>query len=1010
MNNPVKICVSMKSLLLLLAIANTCLSVAQIGVTELLLENQKEPKGIISNHPRMTWILSSDRRGSRQTAYEIRVASSEKGLKQGGDRVWNPGKISSEQSVHIRYNGDRLESGQTYFWQVRVWDNHNRNSGWSEVAQWQMGLLDPEQEFIAKWIIPGYEEDTVNRPSPYFRKEFPLNSGSAIKKATAYITSHGMYEAELNGQRVGDAFLSPGWTSYNTRLQYQMYDVTDQLAENNAIGIVLGNGWYRDYLAWGDRRDHYGEDIALLFQLEIEFEDGSSQRVISDESWVTTTGPILNSEIYDGEIYDARKELPGWSKPGYDTSAWVAAKERDFTKKTLIPTENEPIRKQETFSVIEVIETPEGDLVADFGQNLVGWVQLNYAGEAGQEIELQHTEVLDRDGNFYTENLRDADQRVTYILDGGPKRLLEPHFTFQGFRYVKIKGLNKDEIPNALTAIALYSDMPPTGSLSTSNELLNQLQHNIQWGQKGNFLDVPTDCPQRDERLGWTGDAQAFFRTAAYNMNVNNFFAKWLKDLSADQLENGSVPFVVPNVLGENSAGSAGWADAATIIPWESFVLYGDEELLRVQYPSMKQWVEYIRSQSTENLWNKGFHFGDWLFYRPNDDNDGKAAVTDKYLIAQSFYAYSTQLLLKAATVLGKTEDIQTYTQLLEELVAAYRREYLTPSGRLVSGTQTAYVLALQFDLLPEELRAQAAERLVENIKSYGYHLTTGFLGTPYLNHVLSRFGHQDIAYRLLMQDSYPSWLYPVTRGATTIWERWDGIKPDGSFQTPSMNSYNHYAYGAIGDWMYQNIGGIRAMEEGPGYKRFQLAVVPGASLSYAEARLETYYGSIKSAWKLENGLYKHHVQVPVNTTAELIMPFGTYESIKEGKSLLERAAGVNRLDDPDGKLRLQLEPGSYQFEAVVERDELRTGSMAGHYRFVSGFSSAMDISETDENTISVTSGDNTATYKVSGNDPMRFADTNDPGNTILFLKNAMGEIEGLQFNYGSQRFEAVKE
>lgn len=675
-------------------------------------------------------------------------------------------------------------------------------------------------------------------------------------------------------------------------------------------------------------------------------------------------------------------------------TAWVAAKERDFTKKTLVPTENEPIHKQETFNVIEVIETPEGDLVADFGQNLVGWVQLNYAGEAGQKIELQHTEVLDRDGNFYTENLRDADQLVTYILDGGPKRLLEPHFTFQGFRYVKIKGLNKDEIPNALTVIALYSDMPPTGSLSTSNDLLNQLQHNIQWGQKGNFLGVPTDCPQRDERLGWTDDAQAFFRTAAYNMNVNSFFAKWLKDLSADQLENGSVPFVVvPNVLGENSAGSAGWADAATIIPWESFVLYGDEELLRVQYPSMKQWVEYIRSQSTENLWNKGFHFGDWLFYRPNDDNDGKAAVTDKYLIAQSFYAYSTQLLLKAATVLGKTEDIQTYTQLLEELVAAYRREYLTPSGRLVSGTQTAYVLALQFDLLPEELRAQAAERLVENIKSYGYHPTTGFLGTPYLNHELSRFGHQDIGYRLLMQDSYPSWLYPVSRGATTIWERWDGIKPDGSFQTPSMNSYNHYAYGAIGDWMYQNIAGIRALEDGPGYKHFQVAVVPGAGITEAEGILTTYYGDIRSSWKLQNDLYRHSVQVPMNTTAEIIMPYGAFDEIREGRTGLGSAEGVQRLGDLNGKVRLQLLPGSHQFEIPVEPPAATLSSVDGNYRFVSGFSFSMEIKKLDERTISVTSGENTATYKVSDKDPLHYNDTADPANTLRFYGNNAGRF-----------------
>lgn len=983
---------------------------AQLRVTEVYVENKESPVGIATIHPQFSWKMATERRGGSQGAYEIRVATSEFDVKKSKDLVWSSGKVSSAQSVYVPYAGEALKSGKTYFWQVRVWDQDNRASKWSAPASWQMGLLNPASEFEARWIVPGYEEDTINRPSPYFRKEFTLSSGEPVSKATVFITAHGMYEAELNGKRIGDAYLTPGWTSYNQRLQYQMYDVTEQLAKDNAIGVVLGSGWYRDYLAWGDRRDHYGDDIALLFQLDIEFEDGSTQRIISDGSWVSGTGPILNSEIYDGETYDATLELTGWSTPGYSASGWVAALEGEFTKETLIPTENEPVRKQETFEVVEVVETPEGDLVADFGQNLVGWVQLNHAGNAGQKIELQHAEVLDKEGNFYTENLRDADQLVTYILDGGPERLLEPHFTFQGFRYVKVIGLSKEEIPGALNAVALYSDMAPTGTLTTSSELLNQLQRNIQWGQKGNFLDVPTDCPQRDERLGWTGDAQAFFRTAAYNMNVNNFFSKWLKDLVADQLPNGSVPFVVPNVLGENSAGSAGWGDVATIIPWESYLLYGDRRLLEEQYLSMRNWVEFIRSRSHENLWNTGFHFGDWLFYRPNDDNDGKAAVTDKYLIAQSFYACSTQLLLKAAKVLGKTEDIQTYTQLLEELVAAYRKEYLTPSGRLVSGTQTAYVLALQFDLLPENLRAQAAERLVENIKSYGYHLTTGFLGTPYLNHVLSRFGHKDIAYRLLMQESYPSWLYPVTQGATTIWERWDGIKPDGTFQTPGMNSYNHYAYGAIGDWMYQNIAGIRALEEGPGYRYFRLAVVPGGGLTSAEGHLETYFGTIRSSWKLADDTYAHQLSVPVNTIAELIMPFGTYETIQEGKTGLDRANGVRRLEDLDGKVRLELQPGSYHFHVPVDLEEISVGSINGHYRFVKGFSVAMDVARRDEAPTTITSGENASLFRASSGNPLHFIDTGDSGNSIQFHGNDNGEVEGLQFHYGSQQFEAVKQ
>ena len=892
---------------------------AQLTVQKTWVENRIDPLGVTAPHPRLTWALASDARGATQAAYQIQVAASPEALRQGKSLLWDSGRVESGESVHVAYGGPALQSGQACYWQVRTWDARGKRSGWGPVGHWQMGLLNPGEEFTAQWIGPGPEEDTLNRPSPYFRKEFRLDK--PVRSATAYITSHGIYEARINGQRVGDAYLTPGWTSYDTRLQYQMYDITGLLREGaNAVGALLGNGWYRDYLAWADSRDHYGKDISLLMQLDITYADGTTLRVGSDESWVTRTGPILNSEIYDGETYDSTRELDGWDSPGYDAGAWRPVQVGTFSKSNLIATENEPVRKHETFKPVAILTTPEGDVVVDFGQNLVGWVQLRLSGNRGQKVTLGHAEVLTKEGNFYTENLRAADQQATYILNGSTGQVLEPHFTFFGFRYVKVEGFT----PTAdnMTAIALYSDMEQTGSFTSSNPLLNQLQHNIQWGQRGNFLDVPTDCPQRDERLGWTGDAQAFFRTAAYNRNVNSFFSKWLKDLSADQLENGSVPFVVPNVLGPNASGSAGWADVSTIIPWEGYLLYGDRQLLENQYPSMKAWVEFIRSRSTDHLWNTGFHFGDWLFYRPHDDNDGRSAVTDKYLIAQSFYAYSTELLLKAARVLGKPDDIQAYARLLEDVKAAYRREYITSSGRLVSGTQTAYVLALQFDLLPEAQRAQAADRLVENIESYGYHLTTGFLGTPYLAHVLSRFGRADVAYRLLMQQSYPSWLYPVTMGATTIWERWDGIKPDGTFQVPSMNSYNHYAYGAIGDWMYQHIAGIQALEGGPGYRRFRVAATPGAGLERAEGRLKTYYGEIQSSWAFENGRYVQRVRVPVGTTAEFVMPYGTYQAILEGGRPLDQAKGVKRLPDQAGKVALELQSGTYSFEtpAAISR------------------------------------------------------------------------------------------
>jgi alpha-L-rhamnosidase len=459
--------------------------------------------------------------------------------------------------------------------------------------------------------------------------------------------------------------------------------------------------------------------------------------------------------------------------------------------------------------------------------------------------------------------------------------------------------------------------MQATGSFRCSDSLINQLQHNIQWGQKGNFLDVPTDCPQRDERLGWTGDAQVFSRTAAYNMNVNNFFSKWLKDVAADQFENGSVPFVIPNVLGKNAGGSTGWADVCTIIPWNMWLAYGDKKILQDQYSSMKAWVDYMTTNSVHDLWNKGFHFGDWLFYRPFDDNDGRSAVTDKYFIAQCFYARSTQLLVNAAKILGKGDDAKNYYDLLQRIKNAFLKEYVTPNGRLISGTQTAYVLALNFDMLPESLRQQTAEKLAENIKSYNNHLTTGFLGTPYLCHVLTRFGYDSVAYKLLFQKTYPSWLYPVTMGATTIWERWDGIKPDSTFEVPSMNSFNHYSYGAIGDWMYRVIAGIDVYEDAPGYKHIKIMPHPGGGLAYATADLKTYYGTISSHWKMDNANFELDVEIPANTRATVYIPSSSVESLKENNIAVSAVNAIKIVGKENSYVVVELGSGKYHFTSI---------------------------------------------------------------------------------------------
>jgi alpha-L-rhamnosidase len=903
-----------KIIFLFIALTAGSACYAQIKVQRPLTENQIDPISIDALSPRLSWQLSAgNKRDVVQTAYEIKI-------KHGGKLVWNSGKVISDQSVYIPYKGKKLLSGQKYYWQVRVWDNTGKASGWSESASWQMGLLTPA-DWKAKWITPGFAEDSMMRPSPLFRKAFSLTK--KIQSATAYITAHGLYEAQINGQRVGDAFLTPGWTSYNKRLQYQAYDVTALLQQGkNAVGAELGNGWYRGYIGYDPKPNLYGKDIALLFQLDITYTDGTIETITSDESWKSSTGPVRFAEIYYGATIDDRMQQKGWSASNFNDKDWSGVVVSDFPKNTLVATFNEPVRKHETFKPIKIFTTPKGEKVIDFGQNLVGWVQMKVSGNLGDKITLSHAEVIDKVGNFYTENLRTAKSQDVYILKGGGEETFEPQFTWQGFRYIKVEGYPGDLKPENFTAIALYSDMQPTGTFSCSNALINQLQHNIQWGQKGNFLDVPTDCPQRDERLGWTGDAQVFSRTASFNMNVNNFFSKWLKDVAADQYASGSVPFVIPNVIAAKDAtgpgASTGWADVATIIPWNMYLAYGDKRILEDQYSSMKAWVDYMQHQSNNNLWNTGNHFGDWLFYSLNDDTDGSSAITNKYLIAQCFYAYSTQLLINAANVLGKTDDVTYYTTLLAKIKDAYFKEYVTPNGLISSDTQTAYVLALQFDMLPENLRQQAAARLVSNIRRYDNHLSTGFLGTPYLCHVLSRFGYANVAYRLLLQDTYPSWLYPVKMGATTIWERWDGIKPDGTFETPTMNSYNHYAYGAIGDWMYRVIAGIDTKTEGPGYKQIIIKPTIGGNLTSANADYETNYGKVSSHWKLDTGNFSLDVEIPANTKATIYIPSNGGNALLESNKPIASEPDIKLADPVPGYIVVNVGSGIYHFSTAM--------------------------------------------------------------------------------------------
>lgn len=863
------------TLSLLLVLGSSCF--AQLSAERLLTENENAPISVDMTTPRFSWqIAAGAAKNVLQSAYQVKVYTAD-----DNKLIWNSNKVSGSQSIYVAYKGPALRSRTAYVWQVMIWDNKGHASPWSKKATWRMGLLSPT-DWKASWIGPGYAGDTVNKPSPMFRKGITINK--TVKSAFAYITSHGLYEAQINGAKIGDAYLTPGWTSYKKRLQYQAYDVTKMLVKGqNAIGAKVGSGWYRSTLV--SSPNHYGKDVGLLFQLEVTYTDGTHETIVSDESWKSATGELRYAEIYNGATIDARLVQKDWAKPGFNDSQWTAVKVQDYGKENLVATYNEPVKKHETFKALKLITTPKGEKIIDFGQNLVGWVKVKTNGKAGDSIKLSHTEVLDKAGNFYIENLRGAKAQNVYILKGSGDEYFEPQFTWQGFRYIKVEGVTGDLNLANFTAVAVYSDMAPTGVFSTSNPMLNQLQHNIQWGQKGNFLDVPTDCPQRDERLGWTGDAQVFSRTASFNMNVHNFFTKWLKDVAADQNGDGSIPHIIPDVFKQNdgeNGGASGWSDVATIVPWNMYLAYGDKELLQNQYSSMKAWVDYMQKKAKNNLWNTGWHFGDWLFYSVENDLDGMSAITSKYLIAQCFYAYSTQLLINAANVLGNKTDADHYTLLLQQIKAAYLNEYVTANGLISSDTQTAYALALTFDMLPEKLREQAAGRLANNVTRYGNHLTTGFLGTPYLCHALSRFGYADVAYKLLLQESYPSWLYPIKMGATTIWERWDGIKPDGSFETPTMNSYNHYAYGAIGDWMYRVTSGIDTDPDGAGYKKIIIKPTIGGKLTYANATYQTPYGKLTSNWKIEGDIFLLDVEVPANTTATVYVPdYNTSEGYK---------------------------------------------------------------------------------------------------------------------------------
>ena len=697
--------------------------------------------------------------------------------------------------------------------------------------------------------------------------------------ATLTITAHGAFAAFLNGSRVGDDVLAPGWTVYDKRLQVCVYDALPLLRQGeNRLCVGVGRGWlFHKTKEWGCglRPD----EAALLCALELTFSDGSKQTVRSDESWLTQRSNVIYNDMYNGETVDLGKR-PGAASPAVTAPCGRA---------NLIPREGVPIREQERIPGQKLIVTPKGETVIDFGQEVTGYVEFSASVPKGAEIRLRHFEMLDKDGNVYTANLRSAKATFT-VISGGKPFTVKPLYTFYGFRYICVEGLLSPD-PASFTAVVVHSDMPRTGEFSCANELLNRFAHNVLWGQKGNFLDVPTDCPQRDERLGWTGDAEVFSRTAAIWFDVRAFFDKWLGDLAADQTAEGAIPHVCPLPWGRNPGAyaSPAWADAAVIIPWELYLAYGDLERLRRQYPLMKKWVDYMllccrkkagrRKAAYAHPWTDG-GFGDWLSL-DNDDMEAGVGHTDRGLIATAYLVYDLKLLIKASRLLGRS--CAEYEAARDDALAFFRSEYMQ-NGRMKQETQTAAVLALIFGLTDDP--AETGRQLAENVRAHG-RLTTGFIGSTYLLDALTLAGEDALATDLLLKKDYPSWLYPVTMGATTIWERWNGMYPDGHFATPDMNSFNHYAYGSVFSWMFRRLAGVQTVEDAPGYAKIRFAPAPDARIPWVKASIRTDRGTVAATYEKTEAGWRFTFTVPAGSEAEAAL-FGRTYALKPGENVIE--------------------------------------------------------------------------------------------------------------------------
>lgn len=982
-------------------------------------EYKVNPLGIDSKNPRLSWIVSSSQKGQKQTAYQVFVASSQDKLDVNIGDLWDSGKIGSDETINIIYEGKPLRSQMQCFWKICIWDKDGK-PGWSAPAFWSMGLLE-KNDWKAQWIgfdnrpQNVYEKDSdkgpytftdcnwiclsraksrdlpkgkyllqkniridplkrpknlrlrlaaLGRAAVYVNNEkfadvggiekpsnlnlidklrdgnniiaiqieslpdspdspaligkiiyeyinspsaaFPLDTnclavaGTAtrlipygsppwgrfdktrlilpppaylrndfeitkpVKRATVYASALGLYQLYINGSIAGDDYFTPGWTDYEKRVYYNTYDVTQLLHQGkNAVGAILADGWYAGYIGWSLQRHQYGQNTRFIAQISIEYTDGTSQIFATGSDWKASTGPIQFADIIMGQTYDARKEIPGWSSPDFNSNSWQKV---DITKSISAPLQSYPGQNVRQFAEIEPVSLKQplkGVYVYDMGTNFAGFVRLKIKGSAGDAITLRFAERLNPDGTIYTDNLRDARATDVYICKGGQIENWQPQFTYHGFQYVEITGLSNKPDMDTITGIELTSAPAHAGSFQCSDEMANKLYHNICQTQRANFMEIPTDCPQRNERMGWTGDAQVYVATACVNSDVEAFFEKWLTDLRDAQGADGQFPKVAPSKLAGDDGGPA-WSDAGVICPWTIYSVYCDKRLLQDSYPSMKRFIDFCKNRSTKDLLppQKYQCYGDWL----NIDDE-----TPKDVIYTAYFAHSTKLTAQAAAALGKDSDAKEYEKLFEKIKSSFNKAYVEPNGAVFGNSQTAYVLAIAFDLLDEPVRSKAGQHLVERIEDCNWHLSTGFVGTKDLLPALSKIGRNDVAYRLFFNDTFPSWGFSIKNGATSIWERWDGWTPENGFQISRMNSFSHYAFGAVGQWMFENIGGIKS--DGPGFKKIIIKPLPDGKLTWAKASYNSIRGLIISDWKIEKNLFKLNVSIPANTTATVFLP-----------------------------------------------------------------------------------------------------------------------------------------